>query len=88
MTRLAEALLIMVGLLILGARYVVIGLVTAGLPAVGLLVAAVISGLVRTTALVAVFPLVAVAHAAVRLADAAGRAVPSPRLPRLVEVTS
>ncbi|GAA4828559.1 hypothetical protein [Saccharopolyspora rosea] len=88
MTRLAEALLITVGLLILGARYAVTGLVTAGLPAVGLLVAALVSGLVRTAVLLVVFPLVAVAYVAVRLADAAGRAVPTPHLPRLVEVSA
>lgn len=86
MTRLVEALLITLGLLILGVRFVVLGLVTAGLPALGLLVAAVVSGVVRTVALLTVFPLVAVAWLAVGLADAVGHVIPAPRKPRPLEV--
>ena len=88
MKRLAEALLIALGLLILSIRFLFLGLFTAVLPAVALLVAAVVSGAVRTAALVAVFPLAALAWFAVGLADAAVHAVPVPRLPRPMEVSS
>jgi hypothetical protein len=85
---LVEALAVMLGLLILGARFVAISLVTGLLPFAGLLAAALLSGAVRTVALVAVFPLMVMTYAAVRLADAAGHAVPAPRWPRPMEVTS
>lgn len=87
MKSVVEAGLIALGLLILAARFVWLALFTAGLPSVGLVALAVLSGLVRTAVLVAVFPLLAVAYLAVHGADAAGNAVPAPRLPRLLEVT-
>ncbi|MER7011518.1 hypothetical protein ABT324_08840 [Saccharopolyspora sp. NPDC000359] len=86
MTRVAEALLIALGLLILGARFAVVGVFTAGLPALGLVAFAVLSGAVRTAVLLTVFPLVAMAWIAVHLADALGQAVPAPRWPRVLEV--
>ncbi|MEV5539188.1 hypothetical protein AB0L13_20210 [Saccharopolyspora shandongensis] len=88
MKTLVEVLLITLGLLVIGVRFAFFGLFTAVVPAVGLVVAAVISGAVRTAVLVAVFPLVTLAYVVVCLADAAGRAVPAPRLPRPMEVIS
>ncbi|PKW14157.1 hypothetical protein [Saccharopolyspora spinosa] len=87
MTRLVEALVITLGLLILGVRFLFLGLFTAGLPTVGLLVAALVSGAVRTAVLVVVFPLVVLGFLTIVAADAAGGTVPAPRLPRPLEVT-
>ncbi|MGI8309425.1 hypothetical protein [Saccharopolyspora hattusasensis] len=86
MKTLVEALAITLGLLILGVRFLFLGVFTAGLPVVGLLVAALVSGAVRTAVLMAVFPLVTLAYLTIVAADAAGRHVPAPRLPRPLEV--
>ncbi|MEV0698612.1 hypothetical protein AB0I53_11945 [Saccharopolyspora sp. NPDC050389] len=82
MKTVVEALLITLGLLVLGVRFVFFGLFTAVVPAVGLVVAAVVSGAVRTAVLCAVFPLVALAYLTIAVADAAGQVVPAPRRPR------
>lgn len=63
-------------------------LVTAVLPVAAITALAVLVGLVRTTALIAVFPLLVAAVAVDRATTAAGHAVPAPRFPRIAEVTA
>lgn len=67
-------------------RLLVLFVLVTVVPVVGLLLVAVVSGMVRTAVLLTVWPLVVLARLVVAGADAAGRVIPAPRLPQLMEV--